>query len=219
MSISSPCFFSDFRRVAVYETQYVDAKPFVKKKIQLIDLNTQERYKNDPAYDAVAKITLVFLLNPIVMFSKMAFNVGQIGYDFTKSFFFSSLNMFDDFWHGRIIKIFEEYVVSKIILFEYLAEDIINIVKAPFFAVAIQFACLFAVISPNNAKKMIAKIEKGWNLGLDVKHDFRHMEEFKDRKLLSFIGNLFNKRNEISFYMAPCFQPIGMLSDKNIKVI
>jgi len=218
MSISS-CLFSDFRRVAVYETQKIDDKTVVKKKIQLIDLSEQQRYKNEPAFDAIAKITLVFLANPIVMFSKIIFNVVQIGFDFTKSYFCSSLNMLDDLRHGRIIKIFEEYVVSKIILFEYVAEDLINIVKAPFYAIAIQFACLFAVVSPNNAKKIIAKIEKGWNLGLDVKHDFRNMEEFKSKKLLSFISNMFNKRNEISFYIAPCFQSLGTLKDKNIKVI
>ncbi|NGX52214.1 MAG: hypothetical protein KR126chlam5_00510, partial [Candidatus Anoxychlamydiales bacterium] len=97
-----------------------------------------------------------------------------------------------------------------------LAQDTIYIVRAPFFAIALQFASLFILVSPNRARKAIAKIEKSWNYNMGLSYHYRNNKGFKENSLLSALFNtLLDRKEDVVFYLAPCFQP-GSLNDKHI---
>jgi hypothetical protein len=153
-----------------------------------------------------------------LLFARIAFNFGQIGTDFIQSYFFGGSFIVKDLLHFRIIKLVENYIKSTIYLYQYVAEDVINIVKAPFYAIAIQMACFIVLVSPNDARKVIGNIERHWNMGVDWKQDFRYHKDFKDERYVKVAYKVIvDRRQDVAFYMAACFQPRGSLLDNKIS--
>lgn len=79
-----------------------------------------------------------------------------------------------------------------------------------------QFAALIAIVSPNRARKAIAKIERRWNYSMDLSYDYTRSKDFKNKPLLkALFETLVNRNESVVCYLAPCFQ-YGSLNDKHI---
>ncbi|NGX28466.1 MAG: hypothetical protein K940chlam1_00647 [Candidatus Anoxychlamydiales bacterium] len=188
------------------------------KNIEVIDKNSLERYRKLSMFEIARKTLFIFCANPIVLIFKMSFNVVQMGFDFIKVNVDSTIDMARDLSQNKIIKMCETYLISRIDLVKYLIEDIICIVRAPFYALALQLACPFSLLFPNQTRRVIAKIEKSWNYNMNVRFDFKKTKEVTKKSLWqSVIDILYYKKQYIAFYIAPCFQPIGSLKDKNVR--
>ncbi len=187
------------------------------KRVEVIDLNTMKRYKKDSMQSLAIKAFLVFLFNPILLFLKIAFNFFQMGFDFAKVTIDSSLDMAFAIKDRKLLKIFEIYIISRIDFIKYIAEDVIAIVKAPFYALGIQIASLYTIFFPSSGRKFIGDIERSWNNNKSLKHDYRYNKETQNKPLYKVLWNIFLKRDEsVVFYLAPCFQTLGSLKDKDI---
>ena len=52
---------------------------------------------------------------------------------------------------------------------------------------------------------------------MDISYNFSNNREFKNNPLIKAIFTTLSHRNQkVVFYLAPCFQPIGKLTDVNI---
>jgi len=215
MSLISPLnhFTTPWQKYIVYT---VKDKKLV-KNIEIIDPNTLERYTDDSMISIARKASLIFFFNPILLFCKLSFNVIQMGFDFAKVTIDSTIQMAKDIRDGDIIKICETYLLSRIDLFRYLGEDIVYIVRAPFYALAMQFASVYGIFAPRNGRKVLAKIEKNWNFNQSIKKDFRQYYKNISRPFYEVLFDIFLERKQgVVFYLAPCFQPLGSLKDRHI---
>jgi len=216
MSISSLNPFTTFEEKVVY--RLINNRLI--KNIEVVDKNSLETYRKLSWYEIARKTLFIFLANPIVLFFKIIFNVFQMGFDFIKSNVDSTIDMGRDLTQGKIIKMCATYLISRIDLLKYLVEDIICIIRAPFYSLAIQLICPFSLLFPNQTRRLIAKIEKSWNYNMDVNHDFKKTKEMKIKSFFdSALDVLLKKKQYIAFYIAPCFQPRGSLNDKNVRRI
>ncbi|NGX62779.1 MAG: hypothetical protein KR126chlam6_00179 [Candidatus Anoxychlamydiales bacterium] len=189
----------------------------IREKIEVIDLTNFERYRKHTYFETLRKAAFVFLFSPAIMCLKISFNILLIGFDCFKGFWNSSATMLDDFVHLRIIKLVENYCISRIELVQYLVEDVIFIVRVPFYTLALQFASIFTIAFPNHGKKLIANIERKSNYNMDITYHFTNNKEFKNKTLIRAIFNtLLHRDQKVVFYLAPCFQPIGKLTDVNV---
>ncbi len=188
------------------------------KKIEVIDIasKTLNRYKKLTNLEIARKVMFIFLFNPVVLTLKIFFNVLQICFD-CFSYFFSYFTMAKALANKNIFKIFEISITSRIDILKHIAQDIIYIIRAPFFAIFIQFATLITLISPMRARKIIAKIERSWNYDLPLCYDYRNKKDFKEKPLFRALFNtLLHRKEDVVFYLAPCFQPLGSLNDRYI---
>jgi len=206
-----PKIFSTFE-----EREVVKVKNYeVVKKIEVIDLNTLDRYKKLSLHEMARKALFIFLFSPALLALKVTFNVLQMVFDCT-SYFLSWFTMGKALADAKILKIFEISIISRVDFFKNIAQDVIYIIRAPFFAIAMQFSALFILVSPNSARKAIAKIERRWNYNMDLSYDYRNNKEFKEESLINALFNtLYDRKENVVFYLAPCFQP-GSLNDKHI---
>lgn len=87
-----------------------------------------------------------------------------------------------------------------------------NIVRAPFYAIAMEFAALYGVFKPIEGRSLIAKIERGWHR-LSRVEDIRYEEKEVDCSLILKVAG--DKDFHATFYLAHCMQPFGNLSDQS----
>lgn len=94
-----------------------------------------------------------------------------------------------------------------------LYDDIWRITRAPFYALAIEFAALKGLLlTPFDkryafeAKIILAEVEKNWNHGFDRSYDFRYYARHHDSSKVQ------------AFFLAFCFQPIAHISHPNIHM-
>lgn len=213
MTISSINFCSTWQVKNIYQIKNFS----IKKTVELVELETGKRYKNDSIQEIANKALLVFLFNPIVLFLKIAFNLFQMTFDFVKitKQCFNEINT--TFREKKINKIFKIFVDSLILLSKYLFEDAICIIKAPFFSLAIEIASIFTIFIPIQGRKIISDLERLWNQNKSSKLDYRLNKDAKTKPFFEFLWSTLKNRNEnVAFYMALCFQPIGNLKDRHI---
>ncbi|MBN2479578.1 MAG: hypothetical protein JXA94_05060 [Parachlamydiales bacterium] len=207
-------FFStwDVKEVLRYSSSK-NSKAKKIRQIEIIDMQNLDRYRYEPKLKVAIKCFLIFLANPLVTFFKMFFNMLQFAYDNLKYNFECTL-ILAQLKTTKSQDVFQKIILNRIQLFKDLLEDVAFIIRAPIFALALQFASVFGIIFPYDGKKMISSIEKSWHGDFTYKNDFRHM--FEDKSQLSeLVSEAFKNRN-VTFYLSLCFQPIGNLKDQNI---
>lgn len=208
MRILPANLFSTFERIDVVKVknyQVSDPKPMIR------DSKTLDLYRDQTMFEIARKALFIFLCNPIVLVMKISFNVLQMGFDFAKITIDSTIDMAIHLKNKEMMKVFEVYAVSRIKFVQFIAQDIVYIVRAPFFAVAMQFATLLTLISPNRCRKAIAKIERSSNYNMGISYDYRNNPDFKEKSLVrAFYETLLNRNKRVVFYLAPCFQPSSL---------
>lgn len=92
-----------------------------------------------------------------------------------------------------------------------------GVVKAPFYAIAMEASAFVGLVHPYLGRKWVAAVEHAWHDKISIKQSFVTLPERpNDNCLMSCIKDTaLNK----PFYLAGCFQVKGNLSDKNIRVI
>lgn len=213
MSNIAISFFPNWEQKLVYKIR--NSK--LVENVELIDTKTLQRYPKDVLYNTAQKAFLIFLFTPVLMFFKIAFNCAQMAFDYAKSYIESTVVMAKALKNRDIIKILETVVTSRIDFARYIAEDIIAIVRAPFYTLAIEFAAIFTMFYPTQGIKIIADLERSWNNNISVKFDYRYNEEAQKLPLYKLFWNIMlNRKENIVFYLAHCIQSHGYLNDKHI---
>ena len=90
-----------------------------------------------------------------------------------------------------------------------ISEDIWRIARTPIFALGLQAACLFAIISPFEGRKWIAKCELEWHQNVTYRSDLSRVKNIAED-----FGILFSALQEGRIlYLANCMQKRGNIKD------
>ncbi len=93
-----------------------------------------------------------------------------------------------------------------------ICKSIWYIVRAPFYAIAMEFAALYGVFCPTKARVWVGNVERQWH-EVDLKSDIRYSRD----SARPFLWNaLTNPDSKNTFYAAFCMQPWGGINDCNI---
>lgn len=94
-----------------------------------------------------------------------------------------------------------------------LIQGMWNIVRAPFYAIAMEFAALYGVFRPIEGRVFVSQVERKWH-GVDRTKDARFQDPDLDPKfVLKAVGD---KDFDHVWFLAFCMQPYGTLTDGHI---
>lgn len=155
-----------------------------KKRYEIIDRSTGERYRQEPITMIAFKCFLLSLATPYYLSGYMAFHLARIPFA----------------------------IISERSL-KTLLPSIKAVVKAPFYAIAFEFAALYGIFKPLEGRALLSKIELRW-------HE-------KTRKQNVALLNqtdseiLWNGLTQTDYpyvlHLAPCMQSLGSIHDEGIK--
>lgn len=98
--------------------------------------------------------------------------------------------------------------------------NIWNIVRIPFYSVALQISALIGVFCPFEGRKYYSNIEKSLNHGVTRKNDlFRLYDKGIYSPVKLALKSLIDTENTYPYYLAYCFQSFGNTKDKNIDKV
>lgn len=94
-----------------------------------------------------------------------------------------------------------------------LANNIWRIIKAPLYAVALCLATPYALLSPYEGRKWIAKVESSWHEGTDYRNDYCYLTDHtcSEKSRPTMIKGILAGK---IYFLALCMQPIGNIKDK-----
>lgn len=87
-----------------------------------------------------------------------------------------------------------------------IGADLLRICRSPFFAVALEIACLYTMISPYEGRKWIGKIENLWHEGLHYHLDVRDTDPARCFEEIVYDGKI--------LFLGICMQRMGNIHDK-----
>ncbi len=96
------------------------------------------------------------------------------------------------------------------------AEDVWEVLRVPFLAIAVAATASLGLISPYEGRKYEAKVERIWQHGAARSEDVRRVHHPSSTSCLEGFFRTMEKAN--AFYLAYCFQPVGCLDDKKIAI-
>ena len=144
------------------------------KKIEIIDVDSKnlDRYKKLSMHEMARKATVIFLFNPALLALKVSFNVLQIVFD-CSSYFLSWFTMGKALADARILKIFEIAITSRVDFFKNIAQDIIYIIRAPFFLLLFKMEPFSILLLRIGGGKLMLKFKKIGNKIMNFFMDYR----------------------------------------------
>lgn len=187
-----------------------------------LDLKTGQRYWHEPMLTTALKCALLIVVIPIYLFAYVAWHVIRAPIAAT-IVPIRALNTFlrqPSKDHLRSIGLALVWEAPK-----NLGKSVWDIVKAPFYAIAMEFAALCGVFSPTKMRVWVGEIEKQWH-GVDCRKDSRHYwnKTPKDniqkycRRMSNFLWEaLTDPNSKNTCYLAFCMQPWGNIKDTDIQ--
>ncbi|MCC5831799.1 MAG: hypothetical protein JJU12_02005 [Chlamydiales bacterium] len=103
----------------------------------------------------------------------------------------------------------ERYKLVDIVLEPW--KSLKQVVAAPFYSLAFMAAGIYSLINPMGGRVLAAKIERDWNYGATRSEGYWSLGG--PQRLWNF-GNL-----ELNFFLAGCWQPIGVVEYKKGKIV
>lgn len=162
-------------------------------RIEIVDLKTKTRYFHEPMRLTALKCFELFVFTGVYLAAYLAFHVVR-----------------------TFCMALETASRTRSLLSTTAAclEGIWAVVRAPFYALKIEFAALYGIFQPLEGKAAIGQIEQDWHQKSrqsDLGQTVREMP-FEVLCLNAFTDAKF----PYTFFLASCMQPIGPLSDSHI---
>jgi hypothetical protein len=181
------------------------------------DIKTGEMQLDEPGYVISFKCALLVLGVPFYTIGKMAW------YIFKTPFEISALAV------ETLIKAGEYFAIARLYegciemrrgfsqIPEMFGNGLFDIIKAPIFGLAAEFASIYGIFRPYHGRKIEALIENAWQQGASYKDDFRNIPARTGENCwTAFVKDLHDAH---PFYLAHCFQVRGNVNDSRIVVI
>jgi len=161
----------------------------------------------DPAHIVAVKAVGIFLVTPIYTFGLLCANLLKMVVDITSIFW----KVIPESIQNLSTKGIRATLVNAVmtVIFEIpndLILGVMRICRTPFYAVALEVACLYAMFSPYEGRKWIGKIESQWHENTPYKN---HLLETLPNDCVDAL--LFD--NKVIF-LAVCMQKMGNIHDK-----
>lgn len=165
-------------------------------RIEIIDLKTKNRYLHEPMRTTAFKCFGLVLFTLVYLAAYLAFHlVRAISVTLTTVIEGGTRNQI-----GAVLK-----------------EGIWTLVRAPFFALRMEFAALYGMFKPLEGRKWVADIESKWHQKAS-RYDLGFAEP--DLTLGAFCWGAFADPNfSYTCFLAICMQPFGKTIDPHILAV
>lgn len=181
------------------------------QRIEIINLKTGIRYTHEPMIHTAIKCFELLIGTPIYLMGYVGWQImtaplkaaGTVLHSLSKFFTPSKKHTFARF----AADVFLEAPGCFVRAFW-------AIVRAPFHAIAMEFAALYGVFRPLEGKVLVGKIEKSWHHPRTRRDDLFRSANPDDPSIL--LRALADKDFPHTFFLAYCMQPLGKLSDPHI---
>lgn len=177
------------------------------------DSSTGDLYLNDDMVTAATKCAWIMLGVPIYTYIYMAFNLLRIPYDIYQ-IGKRTLEAFNTEWAqnnvGNAVAALATGIIWEIPRDVVL--DLWNVVRAPFFAIAVFFAALYGVcVDAYVGRVYEAYIEHLWQHRVSRRQDFNYIQP--PERMNDSEACMYKMQHASAFYFAYCMQIKGNMSD------
>ncbi|HSX25399.1 MAG TPA: hypothetical protein VLE89_00140 [Chlamydiales bacterium] len=160
---------------------------FEDKRIEVIHPDGETRYQDEPMHTTAQKCALLVLGIPFYFIAYVALHLARI----------------------PLVAIATIFVSIREVP-KSIAMNIWAIVRAPFYLIAMEFAAIYGVFKPE-ARVLIGNYEAALHKGKTRRDDINHYKE------TNLLRALVEKDFPYTLFLAYCMQPLGKLTDPNIK--
>jgi hypothetical protein len=169
-----------------------DSSAVTHKRIQVID----NRDPNCPVSMIGDPINLIAFKCFLVLIAFPFYSAGVMATHLVRCITLVSYNLYQ--------KDFSESLLS-------LSQEIVAVVKVPFYGLAIEFSAILGLLLPLPMRSLIASLERDWS-GSEKKDSFFRIKDQneKDEKLKNYF---INRHSKLTIFLAHCFQPLGKLNN------
>ncbi|MBI5346416.1 MAG: hypothetical protein HZB76_04670 [Chlamydiae bacterium] len=183
--------------------------------IDIVDLNTKNAYRDEPKSVIRGKCFNLLCYMSVCTIFRMSWNLFlQVPFDFSKIVVHLSKDLFS-ITHVKTCDVAKNGLVGFSKELSDLSEDIINVVRPLFFILPLEFAAFLGLYSPYDGRALFAKFEKFF-IGVPHQKDFRRIVHDEKLSYFRIFFRALNKRNNVVYYSAFCFQPLCNLKDKKV---
>jgi len=185
--------------------------------IYTLDTRTNELYKggkyeDDIGVSIAAKCMLIASFNPLFTVGHMAWYLVKTPIQAMKMV----VERIKDL--GKALKqkasseeLFAKFKTYFLEILNKIKNNLWNVVRAPFFGIAVQFMALYGIVNPYEGRKWEAKIEHEWQHRVSWRQDWRMMDTPESEGMWTALFKDIQKAQ--CCYLAHCFQVRGKLSD------
>ncbi len=158
-----------------------------RRRIEILDLETNERYPQEPL------VMIAFKCLGLFLFVNTAYFVFYTIVQFARLFIVPVVNL------------------SRLAFFKEAQQ----VVKIPFFYIEMQFAALYGVFKPLEGRAYFAKLESDLHWGKTRKEAEQYRKE--EHSIFELAKDAFcNEDPETALFVAFCMQPLGRVDDPHI---
>jgi len=160
----------------------------------------------DPGYIIAFKSFQIFLVTPLYMASLMIANLLKVIGDVTSIFWKVLPQIAADLSQKGIVAALGNAIMAVTVEIPCeIVADLWRICRSPLYAVGMEIACLYGMISPYEGRKWIGKIESNWHERVPYYEDIRSATSETCLREI-FKGKI--------FFIAICMQKMGNIHDK-----
>lgn len=179
-------------------------------RFEIIDLKTQNRYSHENMSITAVKCFELVIGIPFYLATYIGWNIIRIPLVALGTILVSLGRLIAHPNKVQCVQLLKDIAWTAP---KRIVEDIWTVVRAPFFAIAMEFAAIYGIFKPVEGRKMIGQIERPWHQ-YSRKHDVRYVDPNQDPLFL--LKALADKDFDRTFYLAECMQPYGNLNDPHI---
>ncbi|MBY0529060.1 MAG: hypothetical protein K2P51_02605 [Rhabdochlamydiaceae bacterium] len=178
----------------------------------IVDRATGDLYYDEEAYAIWGKCVALTVGIPL-------YAAASIGWHLIRTPVVVKLTLFNALWQWPFAnenmraKIKEDLTQIPI----EMTAGVCSIVKAPFYAIAMQASAFVGLVHPYLGRKWVAAVEHAWHDKISIKQSFVTLPERPNENCC--ISCIKDTALNKPFYLAGCFQVRGNLSDKRIRVL
>jgi len=197
--------------------QYANGESRVKRFV--MEISTGDLYNgNDEPMVISAKAIGVFVGSFFYALILMTSNAVKIGLDLTSIFWRGIPQLYFDFRvKGLIASIGNFFARAICTVPTEIGEDIIRIIRAPFYALAMQAASVYMLVAPLEGRVWISDIETRWRDGATYKDDLLYQNGLRASNASGYPFREFV--SEVAkgkiYFLAWCMLKRGNINDVN----
>lgn len=148
---------------------------------------------------ALAVIPLYTIATVFINIIRIPLNILGV----IKNTFYKTIEAFDKHNFNEAIHTFAKRMIVD--LTNVLVGGICSVIRAPFYAIALQVAAIYAIFCPYEGRQIVADVERSWHYPCIEKDDIAFKE---NTQIDSFDSLLYVLNNKVHFLFF-CFQPHG----------
>lgn len=181
------------------------------------DAGTGNLYLDEPMDIVMVKCAFLVLGLPFFTFGKIGWHMARTPIEIGTICIDALTKIGPELALGHLYESAGQAHLSASRVAQAFGTGLFEVVKAPFYLIAAEFAAIYGIFKPYHGRRLEAAIEKAWQNGTSYKEDFRNIPARSGETC----WQAFKTDIQIAhtFYLAHCFQVRGNVNDPRFNVL